>query len=36
MGGLFRRDYIVDMCIQNFSRKAKDKTTLLTYDFIQY
>jgi hypothetical protein len=34
MGGLFRRDYIVVMFIQNFSRKSRDKTTLLTYYFI--
>jgi len=36
MGGLFRRGYRVDMCIQNCSREAKDKTTLFTYDLIQY
>jgi hypothetical protein len=35
-GGLFRRDYIGVMCIQNFSRKAGDKTSLLTYAFIYY
>jgi hypothetical protein len=27
-------DYVVVMCIQNFSCKARDKTTLLTYAFI--
>ena len=34
MGGLFRRDYIVVMCMQHFSRNARDKTTLLTYAFV--
>ena len=34
MGGLFKRNCIVVMCNQNFSRKARGKTTLLTYAFI--